>query len=287
MLVVKDACHTRLTLRTLAAKPPHLVCLPPENVAIEDFEEEDSPRCDIQCYYPVTLGDIVYKRYQITAKLGFGARPTVWHGRDLKRWSWQESRFVAINRVFHDKDDKDMRDAELETLRHITNANPTHRGYENIRTLLDSFYVISSRGEHLCLVFEPLRESLETMKWDWEDVVIALSLVKLFLTLTLAGLEYLHSECHIIHCDIMERNVIFRFHSKLNNQMLEQHAAFEYSTPLSVKTLPDRRVYTSHSLFGPLSKALGSPLLTDFDHSKSGDRSITTISRYLAILHLK
>ena len=35
-------------------------------------------------YYPVVIGDVLYSRYQVVGKLGFGVSSTVWLARDLR-----------------------------------------------------------------------------------------------------------------------------------------------------------------------------------------------------------
>lgn len=71
-----------------------------------------------------------------------------------------------------------------------------------LRTVIDSFEVVSSNGSHLCLVFEPMREPLWLFRRRFgADKVTApfLPVFKAYLRILLEGLDYLHSECHIIH----------------------------------------------------------------------------------------
>jgi hypothetical protein len=46
-------------------------------------EEETIPNYNFQRYYPVHLGEVFEKRYQVVGKLGYGASSTVWLCRDL------------------------------------------------------------------------------------------------------------------------------------------------------------------------------------------------------------
>lgn len=48
----------------------------------EPIEELRLDRFAEKKYYPVQIGDVLRDRYQILAKLGFGAYSTVWLARD-------------------------------------------------------------------------------------------------------------------------------------------------------------------------------------------------------------
>lgn len=50
------------------------------------IEEETLPRYNPARFYPIRLGQILNGRYQVTTKLGYGARSTVWLARDLTEY---------------------------------------------------------------------------------------------------------------------------------------------------------------------------------------------------------
>ena len=77
--------------------------------------------------------------------------------------------------------------------------NPFHEGFRYVRTVVDNFEAAGPDGTHLCLVYEPMREPLWRFQQRWEDNKIPPSLLKVYLKFLLQGLNYLHSECHIIH----------------------------------------------------------------------------------------
>lgn len=84
----------------------------------------------------------------------------------------------------------------------IANANPNHRGRVILRTVIDDFEVASPNGAHLCLVFEPMREPLWLFRRRFgADRVTQpfLPLFKTYLQILLEALDFLHSECQIIH----------------------------------------------------------------------------------------
>lgn len=49
------------------------------------IEEERTPDYHADRFYPIKLGQVLNKRYQVTTKLGHGANSTVWLARDLNR----------------------------------------------------------------------------------------------------------------------------------------------------------------------------------------------------------
>ena len=96
---------------------------------------------------------------------------------------------------------------ELDMTIHLSLANPEHRGRAIIATAIESFGLDSPTGStHLSLVFEPMREPLWLFRRrvTGEDRVTRLlvPLIKTYLQILLEGLDYLHSECHVIHTGI-------------------------------------------------------------------------------------
>lgn len=47
------------------------------------IEEETLPFYDQRLFYPVRIGEILDKRYQVVAKLGYGTTSTTWLCHDL------------------------------------------------------------------------------------------------------------------------------------------------------------------------------------------------------------
>ncbi|PGH00717.1 CMGC/SRPK protein kinase [Helicocarpus griseus UAMH5409] len=150
-------------------------------------------------FYPVRLGDTLNGRYQLAIKLGYGSSSTVWLARDLNQWRWLRDKYVAlkITASVSSSPDNSVR-TELDNVRRISEANPQHKGWPLVRHLLDYFTLESDLGGHLTLVFEPLREPLWLFQQRYIGDVITSDLLKIMLQMILLGLDYLHSECHII-----------------------------------------------------------------------------------------
>lgn len=91
------------------------------------------------------------------------------------------------------------RPSELEILKHLSNGTRSHTGWRIIRQAVDGFSVAGENGLHPCLVFEPMRESLDVYRTRWAGEVLPASVLKITVQLILHGLDYLHSDRHVIH----------------------------------------------------------------------------------------
>ncbi|KAK6829201.1 hypothetical protein RU639_003195 [Aspergillus parasiticus] len=86
----------------------------------------------------------------------------------------------------------------------------------------------------------------------------------------LHGLDYLHSECHIIHTDLKPDNIMVKIEDQ---SILEESAKDEYEDPLPQKICPDgRTIYLSRNNYGPTLKTTGIIAITYFNLSVPGDR---------------
>ena len=104
---------------------------------------------------------------------------------------------IKINAL--DRKMRDVAESELRNMQVIKNSNPQHEGWNFVRTLLDSFTLAGLHGNHVCLIFEPLREPLWLLSQRFEGETIPSNLLKIMVQMLLQGLDYLHTECHIVH----------------------------------------------------------------------------------------
>ena len=185
----------------------------------ERIEEQTLPQYCPQLFYPVHLGKVINSRYQIVTKLGYGTSSTVWLAWDnqkyvsgrfsslitvqsltlsYRRW-WQAPRLVTLKILTRSLDESATAKAELDVSRIITRTNPTCEGRRYLRTVLDSFEVAGPDGTHVALVYEPMRESLSKFQRRLPDSRLPGYFLKPLLAMVLTGIDYLHSECDIIH----------------------------------------------------------------------------------------
>jgi hypothetical protein len=88
---------------------------------------------------------------------------------------------------------------ELKLSQHIAAANPSHPGASYIRTPIDNFQINGSHGTHICLAYRPMRETLYEFRCRFKNQRFPPQILKLYVALLLQGLNYLHSECYLIH----------------------------------------------------------------------------------------
>ena len=88
---------------------------------------------------------------------------------------------------------------ELEILKHVRDADPSHPGYEYVAHLLDDFTHVGVNGEHKCLVFNVMGERADELSRRFDRRKIPVGLVKQIGRQVLLGLDYLHTSCGIIH----------------------------------------------------------------------------------------
>lgn len=88
---------------------------------------------------------------------------------------------------------------ELSIYQRMKQTATAHPGREAVRTLLDLFEVVGPMDTHKCLVHPPLWESMRSFLYRnpirrLPKPVLAFVLQRVFL-----ALDYLHTECNIIH----------------------------------------------------------------------------------------
>ncbi|BCR96911.1 uncharacterized protein AKAW2_30230A [Aspergillus luchuensis] len=186
--------------------------------AAEVVEEECTPHYEPNHFYPVRLYEILNNRYQITAKLGWGASSTVWLARDLNQRRWCPARYVAVKIKANNYSTNKDAERELRITENITRVNSRHVGRNFVSTLLDSFNLPSPHGTHVCMVFNPLCEPLWMFRRRFQGDVLPLDVLRPVAKLILEGLGYLHSECQVVHTDLKSDNVLMalRDHSILD-----------------------------------------------------------------------
>ena len=154
----------------------------------------------------VRIGQVLDMRYQVVGKLGFGLGSTVYLARDLQ-WvvsfnqNWassyigREHHTVAL-KVFTN----DLQNCEKTNIyEHLKSVKSDHPGRRHLRNALDTFTLKGPKGEHQCLVHEPMWESTRELLWRNESRRFTEALLKALLFHLFLALDYLHTEAHLIH----------------------------------------------------------------------------------------
>lgn len=179
------------------------------------IEEEQCPTYNPKKYYPARIGETV-GRYRIVSKLGWGASCTAWLAQDVSRlveqlvlsaisflkprsWRFQSPRYVTLKITNLREGEKKATEEEIAISQHIAALKSDNEAIRYVRLIKESFLVQGSNRQHICLVFEPLREPIWFLGRHPGRVGVPPNIVKAFLRILLQGLDFLHSECHVIH----------------------------------------------------------------------------------------
>ncbi|KAI1322409.1 serine threonine protein kinase, CMGC group [Xylariaceae sp. FL0255] len=228
----------------------------------QKIEEELFPDYIASRYYPVRIGEVFKDRYQIVGKLGFGASSTVWLARDL-----DGRKHVALKLFINSASMGAQLDHELTMYKRISSSASKHPGRSAVRELLDSFDINGPDGCHRCLVHPPLWESVLTFLHRNPVRRLPIPVLSFVLRRLFLALDFLHTECHIIHTDIKADNIMFGIDDDSVFTTFEEQ---ELAHPSPRKLVGERAIYQSRELRMP--KNWGAPVLCDFGSAVTGDK---------------
>lgn len=157
-------------------------------------------------------------------------------------------------------------DDELNMYKRMERGSKNHPGSGAVRALLDCFDLDGPGGQHRCLVHPPLWESVLTFLHRnpvrrLPLPVLAFVLYRLFL-----ALDFLHTECRIIHADIKADNIMLGID---DDSVFDDFEQGELQNPCPRKEVDGRTIYVSRKLRMP--KEWGAPVLCDFGSAMPGD----------------
>ncbi|KFY69152.1 hypothetical protein V496_00531 [Pseudogymnoascus sp. VKM F-4515 (FW-2607)] len=221
----------------------------PNFVRIPEYhkiEEETLPHYVESQYYPTRIGEVIKERYQVVGKLGFGSTSTAWLARDMKltQYNHSDRNYVMLKIFIQTSSMGQQVDHELRMYRRMEQSPKRHQGCDSVRNLLDTFYIDGSQDKHQCLVHPPLFESILTFLRRnpverLPSVILAVVLRRLFL-----ALDYLHTECQIVHTDIKADNIMLGIN---DDSVFSDFEEEELQRPVPRKEIWD--VYEGGSLF--------------------------------------
>ncbi|KAH6723270.1 kinase-like protein [Leptodontidium sp. MPI-SDFR-AT-0119] len=218
-------------------------------------EEERLPFYNRNHYYPMRIGEVLKDRYQVVAKLGYGASSTVWLCRDLRERSYRVIK-AHVNTLKHNQ--------EFEVFKHLASITAEHSGRLHVRQLEDSFKMKSCNGEHDFFVLAPLGMSMRTLQELHEDGIFAQSVVEGALDQVLFGLNFLH-EADVIHTDLHSDNLLIAI---TNDSILSKVEEDEVRSPSARKQMGDNTIYVSRYMLG----GAGPLVICDFGQARIGNK---------------
>lgn len=232
------------------------------------LEEPSSDYC-VGGYHRGYIGETLGpdNQYVLLRKLGWGGYCTVWLAHDERN-----DRYVAIKIHKSSAEYSLAARRELQVLRKVQGIahNSSHPGSPHVVELLDAFAHLGAHGLHVCLVFEPMNESmlllgqrqqqgtcnLKEIGASCVEGALPLELVKEVTRQVLLALDFLHKECGIVHSDIKPENIMLEFpESPSKNEVIK--FLHEY-------TLQEQKIN------GNVSRPLPSPLFDNFTQEVKG-----------------
>ena len=98
---------------------------------------------------------------------------------------------------------------ELEVMERIASVSvkSSHPGRNHVAQLVDHFEVKGPNGTHVCMIFVLLGSSISKQTTDAQTEHLAATAVKQIATQVLLALDFIHTECQIIHTDISPQNI--------------------------------------------------------------------------------
>ncbi|OAA63469.1 Cytochrome P450 [Niveomyces insectorum RCEF 264] len=219
------------------------------------FEEEELPDYRADRFLPVDLGQVLRDRYQICAKLGFGSSSTTWLARDLR-----DRNHVALKIYVHTSEK--LREIPVYERIMARIAETRHTGRSRVRLLYDNF--TAPCGQHPVLVFQPAQMSMRDFRTVFFKKGFEEDFVRSAVSELLRAVDFLHTECQVIHTDIHPGNLLLGVYDK-GKDLFEQLEAAEFDDPVPRKIVsPERTIYLSRAMrprAGPL-------LLADFGEAR-------------------
>ncbi|KAF8636751.1 hypothetical protein AX16_010955 [Volvariella volvacea WC 439] len=194
------------------------------------FDEEVLGQ-DKHGYYPVSAGTIIgddgSERYEAVRKLGWGVNSTVWLGRNCSDEAVPKYVALKILNRSATREHESVNSSELQMLLRTQMGKepehrpqtpsyeeqgldgPSHPGWYRVSGCLGAFYFNNS--QHLVIVSPLYGQHMKDYMNGEPNGRLTPAFVKQIARHTLLALDYLHSQCGIIHSDVKPENLLRDF----------------------------------------------------------------------------
>ncbi|XP_061478084.1 SRSF protein kinase 2-like [Rhineura floridana] len=198
-----------------------------------EWQEVASASC-AEGYYPVRKGEVFNGRYLVAQNLGCGYFSTVWLCQDLGK-----KKCVAVKVPKGGEDFAEAALDEVMLLRCVNSKRRKDRASDHVICFFDDFKMIGENGFHVCLVFELLGPSLQSLLKSQGVQGLPLPFVKKTTQQVLQGLHFLHKECRIIHTDIKPENILLHVTEESLQTLLHSMVSLEHGAGAKPKRPED------------------------------------------------
>lgn len=160
---------------------------------------------------------------------------------------------------------------EMAVHQELGKLKTTHRGCLSIRSPERTFPILSTieGGWHLCIALEPAICDLATLPLAYDSGIIEnVGYIKTLLKELILGLDFLHTEAGVVHCDIKADNVLL---TPADDSAYREAAKALKEYHPKARWDGDRLIYESLNLGAFLEcNSWGQPKLSDFGEARTG-----------------
>ncbi|KAK3987154.1 serine-threonineeeee protein kinase [Cladorrhinum sp. PSN332] len=186
---------------------------PTEEKTVHSDIEEGSSKYHPGGFHPVYIDDVYNGRYKVLSKIGYGVYSTVWLVKDLHQESTDGTEYYAMKVLSAMCYGTGEDIFELEILRHLRSGDEDQVGYRHICHLINDFTVKGPNGNHVCLVFELMGETLNFFGGRFVESRIPYAVMRRFAIQLICAVDFAH--CHgVIHTDIQPSNIFVKFRNR-------------------------------------------------------------------------
>ncbi|KAG9549799.1 kinase-like protein, partial [Aureobasidium melanogenum] len=156
-------------------------------------------------FYKVEIGQVFLDRYRVETHLGSGRYASVWLVIDST--TGEHAALKILNSDFYNGHHQIF---ELEVMMALTarSNNSTHPGRNHVTYLKNHFEIQGPSGKHVCMVMPLLGDSIAEKATTGHIMRIPPPTVRNIAKQMLEALDFLHSECGIIHTDLQPSNIL-------------------------------------------------------------------------------